>query len=418
MLRASNSLTGDSVTSIDPQWLDNVDQLRKSCHDGVILCPECKQPVTLHAGAVRVWHFAHRTHSNCPLGRESAEVLKAKAMLYKLLQGVFGDMVTLEEEIPGGTPVDRADCVVSLPEHKIAYFIVEKQIRDRSDFIHLRRKAYSRIHWILLPRLIQRVPDSKNNVILSATVRDLASLEGVEHMYRYPGSSKCGSLYCAYIKEDLFAIARGLGLVHSPNVFKPEETFRLRINQIRVDHETGQLMALEEVPRMNEWRKQQEVEKAKQKEAEAIALKRRLEDEQKLRKRMDSMRQALKETSHRSRVTGSKPQQIETKAKERILTCLRCGNNVKKWVYEQHDGCVCWKCEHIQKDILQIKIPTKPKVSAEDVDEQCHRKELPCLHCGKRTRNWIKFGYPNDYRRGVCLCVDCDAKGYEFPYDS
>ena len=417
MLKGINKLTGEFVISIHPQWHTNVDQLRDLCRRDVILCPGCKQTLSLRAGNIRKWHFAHRNLSNCPLSRESAKVLEAKVILYKLLQSKFGDRVTLEEQIPGGQPSECADCVVSFEKYKIAYFIVEKQIRNRLDFINLRKKSYSHVHWMLLPRMITSAKDSKKNVLLSATARDLASLDGAEHLYRK--SAKCGSLSFIDTKHTIFAIARGLKCVHAPNEFNMATKFKLDSNQIHINPESGQLMDPGEVSRLKEWHEQQELLKQQQRESEARAHRLRLERDAEQEKIRETTRQAFREKSYRKHGRAPQTQPPESDAKERTLTCLRCGSNVTKWVYEQYDGCLCWKCYNLKEITIPKqsapKSQIKSKTCSEDTDDPPNKKEFSCLHCGKKTRNWLKFSYTDDYPSGVCLCIDCDAKGFELP---
>ena len=65
------------VTSISSQWDDNEEVLRELARSGELVCPGCEQLLWLRTGEVRRRHFAHRDLSECPIGKQSPEVLEA-----------------------------------------------------------------------------------------------------------------------------------------------------------------------------------------------------------------------------------------------------------------------------------------------------------------------------------------------------
>lgn len=445
MLKGIDSQTGAPVISVAQQWCDCVDQLRARCHADTVLCPECRQPVILRAGHDRIWHFAHRTRSNCPLKRETEEVLAARVMLYELLQRAFGDRVALEERIPGAQRAESADCVVTLHTGKIAYFIVAKQIRKRSEFLAFRRQAYSAVHWILLPRLLQVAPDSANGVLLSPTACDLASRDGIERIYGGHRRIKEGSLYCADVERDLFVIARGLHIVHVPNVYHASAKLELSPQDVVVDSKTGELMAVEEGALLADWQREQEEEATRQREYEAREIENRRRREARQREHeaqekeeflkkaaeVEEMKQAEKrrlqnipstghpETVPAEHATGSvsdseEPRMISGKT---ALTCLRCERTFTEWSYTHYDGCVCKPCAALVRETARVKEVIESPKSPHEEGEPSYKKELPCLHCGKKTRHWSIFAYHAGRGADVCLCNDCHESGLAFPFE-
>ena len=85
------------VVSLDPAWDGQIEVLRGWGRAGRLVCPVCRQAVLLRAGEIMRRHFAHKDLSQCPLSRESAELLAGRAALYACLNTKFPDGVTLED---------------------------------------------------------------------------------------------------------------------------------------------------------------------------------------------------------------------------------------------------------------------------------------------------------------------------------
>ncbi len=362
MLKAIDTQSGRHVISIDPVWETGAGPLRDLCCKNAIACPECRQPVGLRAGNVRIWHFAHRADSNCPLKSESAAILRAREMLYKLLRTKFGDRVSLEDVIHGAPNSERADCVVYKDAGKIAYCIVEKQLRNRFGYMNVRQKAHTAVQWIVLPQLLQKNPDDPEQFLLSATARDLAAKDGINEMYG--GSCIIGSLCCADAERGQFLLARGLECVHKPNVFEPHTYIEVSPEKVILSPKLGQLMVASEVPRYKEWQRAFEIAQAVRREAEA-----RAKEERKRRKA--EQKKQLKEAK---------------KQRDRIVAALQARHSIN------------------QPDNTNLH-------------ESRGKKELTCLHCKSKTRNWVAFIYNAAYPHGTCLCRECHAAGMNFPYE-
>jgi len=443
MFRALDRLSGDSVISLDSRWDHGVGLLRRRCRDDEILCPECQQPVRLRAGSIRRRHFAHLSRSDCPLARESVEVLAARAMLYRLLQRIFGDKVSVEEPIPGKVN-ERADVVVTLDDHKAAYFIVPRQItRDRDAFVKSREKAYQYVHWILLPRLLKKAPKKDNEFLLSTTARDLASCAGAEALYPVKHDLKLGSLCYLYHKHDRLVLLRGLRCVHGPNVFRMKSGLKLPPEEVTADTDTGQLMSAREWTDLVEWRNAEDVRRQEAERQRVEAAAREQERQARVAAELAAQRQAaitaMKAAAEQARATrearavawqtrharvaessheaayGQRTVNTPFPAREeRTLVCHVCKKRVAKWVYEQFDGCLCWDCNRVDRSNLQQG--AKPAVASTNADvTERHRKELRCLHCGQRTRQWVQHAYSSEHPDGICLCSKCHAAGKEFP---
>jgi hypothetical protein len=49
-------------------------------------CPICHAPLTLKQGQIKIWHFAHKSATDCPGSKESAQHLILKDYLYRLFK--------------------------------------------------------------------------------------------------------------------------------------------------------------------------------------------------------------------------------------------------------------------------------------------------------------------------------------------
>jgi hypothetical protein len=120
------------VNSLDPELGSRMEELRALTTSGRLVCPGCEQELTLRMGEIRRPHFAHRKVSECPLAKQSADVLEAKAKLYKWLCTKYPGLVEMDVnlQIPDW---DRfADLVVHAPNGKIfAYWIFDRSPKNR-----------------------------------------------------------------------------------------------------------------------------------------------------------------------------------------------------------------------------------------------------------------------------------------------
>ena len=66
----------DSVLALpDCESSGDLEVVRERTRHGELVCPECRQPLWLRAGPIRIPHFGHRNLNECPHGRVSEAVL-------------------------------------------------------------------------------------------------------------------------------------------------------------------------------------------------------------------------------------------------------------------------------------------------------------------------------------------------------
>jgi hypothetical protein len=120
------------VTSLDPEWGSRLDELRDLAASGRLVCPGCEQMLRFRVGEQRRPHFAHRVLSECPLAKQSAEILEAKAKLYVWLCTKYSGLVEMDVDlhIPDWDRV--ADLVVHSPKGKtFAYWLFDRSPKNR-----------------------------------------------------------------------------------------------------------------------------------------------------------------------------------------------------------------------------------------------------------------------------------------------
>ncbi len=121
MLRSLDSSTGEDIIIFDFDEDSRViEEIREKSRNGVIICPECDQPVVVKAGTKKRNHFAHRALGTCPLSSESANVLQGRKLLYewlsKKLSSKYPDNheLVLEKTFPCEELRRPTDCYLEL----------------------------------------------------------------------------------------------------------------------------------------------------------------------------------------------------------------------------------------------------------------------------------------------------------------
>jgi hypothetical protein len=89
MLRGWNKTQNQTVVLPDVEDHGNVEEVREHTRQGEICCPTCRALLWLRTGEIRIWHFAHRTLSDCPQGRVSEAVLRARVAIYRFFQNLI-----------------------------------------------------------------------------------------------------------------------------------------------------------------------------------------------------------------------------------------------------------------------------------------------------------------------------------------
>ena len=162
MFVAKDKETGARVTSLDPVWRSRDDALRALANSGQVVFPGCAQTLRFRVGNFRRPHFAHRKLSECPLSRQSPEVLEAKAQLYEWLCSNYPGKVEMDVNLNVPEWECPADLVVRPDDKKVfSYWVFDRTPRfsSSSDAPSTRWCA----NWRRRAKLLNRKADSVSN---------------------------------------------------------------------------------------------------------------------------------------------------------------------------------------------------------------------------------------------------------------
>lgn len=256
MYKAINRDTNAEIVILEPAWADRLNSLRAWDRGDVLVCQECQQPVRVRAGRVRAWHFAHKHREDCPLGRESPQLLQARAALYRWLVAKFGaERVTLEKRINGSKLPRPVDCWVTGTQQSFAYWIFEAGLKpQRRDALHTALNRPDVLaHWLFLSAMLQQDEDNRETVYLTTTEREF--MQSSE--YDQPTMPRGGSLH--YLDQETGRVTtyRGLRLKHSPQVFQGKQRVH-PLDEILVSPKTGEFVHPGEHEQLQVYREEQQ----------------------------------------------------------------------------------------------------------------------------------------------------------------
>lgn len=259
----SISIAGkEEIIILDPKWENQIDLLRWMDKNDQLICQGCKQPVRVKAGIKRIrqWHFAHKHLLGCSYGKESPQILLARAALYKLLQSKFRDQVTIEKKLDFSRLPRPIDCWVSHKGKIFAYWIIDSGIRyqSRLDIKNELIKHNAQPNWVFVSEMLNRDPITEDTLWLSPTERDfLLHSEYVEILFKDFHLKDWGEKSIHYLdaKNELITTYRSLSLLHSPNVFSGNSTSH-SLSDIKISPKTGEFVHPGEYEFLQESRRQ------------------------------------------------------------------------------------------------------------------------------------------------------------------
>lgn len=207
------------VNSIAAQWDGREENLRELARSGQLVCPGCEQLLWLRTGDVRRRHFAHRDLSECRLGKQTAEVLEAKAQLFTLLESKFPGQVQIDLELDMPGVENVPDLVVEMEDgRRFIYWVFDRQIRNRSGYPKPPENKTERTHYIHTESAWTLGPET--GIVLSASQRHFISYSDFDLALNRPGN---GHLHFFSTSDSTLRIYRGLRCIHGPGLHDWEE---------------------------------------------------------------------------------------------------------------------------------------------------------------------------------------------------
>lgn len=242
MFVAKDNKTGTRVTSLDPAWKSRFDELRALTVSGQVVCPGCQQAVRFRVGERRRPHFAHRVLSECPLSKQSAEVLEAKAQLYEWLCTKYPEKVELDVDLHI-TGLDRvADVVVRLDDTKVfAYWVFDHTPRDRYPLQHYVER--NECAHVLYTQSAQKLSEEGDALLLPAALRDFIRTSGFDKLNELGPSFNPGHLCFLDTDHHQVMIYRGVDCIHLPNRYDWRVLHKLDWPTCKIAPRTGEVVA-------------------------------------------------------------------------------------------------------------------------------------------------------------------------------
>jgi hypothetical protein len=361
MFKASDVSDGSDVIILDHLEPIRFQALRRKARADQLRCPVCRQPVWVKSGTNRVSHFAHKHLADCPTQSESAELLQARAALYRWLRAKFGDSVTVEHIIAGSNLQRHIDCWVERSSTSLAYWIFDAQMRpdERSMLRNRLEDAGAKPVFIFLASMMRRNERPRDVLNLTTTERQFVTRTAYDAPYTDWANDRAGSLH--YIDAEAHSVTtfRAMCCIESPQQHAGTE-LKSALPDLLVKRTDGQFVHAGETDRLSEWRTQ---EKARQAEAE-----RRMREAADAARRQEDARRANREAWERAR-------------RERLSpgTAYGMSNSTPSPATE----------------------PRTPSPLASPLI-MSENKEGLCLLCGERTRDWYYYD-----GAGNCKCNDC-----------
>jgi len=220
MYKAIHALSGEEIIILHPAWRGRIDDLRQMDHADLLVCQGCRQPLRVKAGEVKRPHFAHKHLKACSFGRESPEILNARAVLYACLHRRFGDAVTVEKQVEGFSLPRPVDCWVESPGGPLAYWIIESGIKlePRTAILDAFTRLGVRAHYIFLQAMLNEEEKEFHSLLLTPTER--AFMQSTPYDEILSGVGEVGKTL-HYLDADSARLTtfRALKIHHRPNWF-------------------------------------------------------------------------------------------------------------------------------------------------------------------------------------------------------
>lgn len=351
MFVALDRVSEKRICSLDDVWTARADELRRWTVDGRLVCPGCEQLVRFRRGKRVRAHFAHRVLSECPLSKQSAEILEAKAQLYGWMTGKKRGQVEMDVDmrIDGWDRV--ADLTLTLaPDRMFAYWLFDRQQRQRHGLLAEAKRRSGRFHFFHTQSAFNR--HSRKRLALTASQRDFMWRSDYDtsetnreegHLCFLSGDSGTVQLF------------RGLALVHPPNLYGWSIHRSGPLESALIDPLSGEIVFQEDLENRKQWQLEQERKRkeADERKERARAARKKFEEAEKkrvasLRQHADAMR-APGKAALRVAAANKPGPEAELRAYEHLngpFRCEQCGKMTKEWTTAVPSAgtCLCREC--------------------------------------------------------------------------
>lgn len=321
MFAALNISEQSRVNSIAAQWDGREENLRELARSGQLVCPGCKQLLWLRTGDVRRRHFAHRDLSECRLGKQTAEVLEAKAQLFNFLDSKFPGRVHIDLELDMPGIENIPDLVVEMEDgRRFTYWIFDRQIRNRNGYPKPPENKTERTHYIHTESTRSLGPET--GILLNASQRHFISYSDYDLALNRPG---IGHLHFFSTSDSTLRIYRGLRCIHGPALHDWKELREGPLESAFVCPESGEFVFSDDV--VSREQRQQNPESS-------------------TRNNSRRPRSKIRHDGYESESTSNASELASYL--NRPLRCTECGVETRKWssASPSEGTCICKECIH------------------------------------------------------------------------
>ena len=238
------------VTSLDPEWGSRLEELRSLAASGRLVCPGCEQMLRFRVGEQRRPHFAHRVLSECPLAKQSPEILEAKAKLYEWLYTKYPGNVEMDVDIHIPDWDRLADLVVHSPKGKtFAYWLFDRSPKNRSELLYYHSDLVSKN---ILYTESAHHKEEDGSLRLSAAQRDFMETSDFDPL------RSSGHLHFLDSSSGTLTIYRAFHCICEPNLYAYDVIREAPLASALICPKSGEIVFKEDVP---EYQKRKEVQK-------------------------------------------------------------------------------------------------------------------------------------------------------------
>jgi hypothetical protein len=200
-------------------WSSQLKVLHDLDHRDQLVCPGCMQPVRVKAGQFKRWHFAHKHLTNCPFQRESAELLHARAVLFRRLVDEFDETrVVIEKQLSELNLPRPLDVWVDGKYGEFAYWIIDTRLPP--NLREIIRKGFSQVpvpvNVVILSSISKVAADDPAVLYLSTTEREFCTASPYDATWKELSFSSGKSIHYLNLDCESVITYRNLQLVHLP----------------------------------------------------------------------------------------------------------------------------------------------------------------------------------------------------------
>jgi hypothetical protein len=228
------------VNSLDPEWGSRFDALRDLANSGRLVCPGCEQMLRFRVGEQRRPHFAHRVLSECPLAKQSAEILEAKAKLYIWLCTKYPGLVEMDVDlhIPDWDRV--ADLVVHSPKGKtFAYWLFDRSPKNRFALLSDHSALVTK-NILFTENALHK--ENEDSLRLSAAQRDFMKTSDFDPL------RSSGHLLFLDSSSGTLTIYRAFHCICEPNLYAYNIIREIPLASALIDPTNGEIACKEDMP--------------------------------------------------------------------------------------------------------------------------------------------------------------------------